>query len=370
MALILAIETSCDETAAALVRDGETIVSDVVASQVELHRRYGGIVPEVASREHAVRIMPVLREALAPLDAPPQAIDAVAVTHGPGLAGSLLVGVNVAKALAYAWDKPLLAVHHLESHLYANWLASGAAGVSPPRFPCLCLVISGGHTSLMLAEDHGRYRQIGQTLDDAAGEAFDKAARILGLGYPGGPMIERAARRGQAGRHRLPRSWLRGTYDFSFSGLKTALYRLAQEERRRASSLRYGAGRAAEQTPPGEVPRLSRAGEFPPLEEQAAADLAAAFQEAVVDVLVRKTADAASAYGVLEVLLAGGVAANGRLREEMALRLSVPLRMPPPALCTDNAAMVGAAAYFLLQRGDVASLDLDVYPNLPLIAAA
>lgn len=369
MTLILAIETSCDETAAAVVRDGETIVSSVVASQVELHRRYGGIVPEVASREHVVHIMPVLQEALAPLDSPQQAIDAIAVTHGPGLAGSLLVGVNVAKALALAWDKPLLAVHHLESHLYANWLASGVAGASPPRFPCLCLVISGGHTSLMLVEDHGRYRQLGQTLDDAAGEAFDKAARILGLGYPGGPVIERAARRGQAGRYRLPRSWLRGTHDFSFSGLKTALYRLAQEERRRAASLRYG-GRAAAEAPSSEVPRLSRAGEFPPLEEQVAADLASAFQEAIVDVLVRKTADAAGVYGVLEVLLAGGVAANSRLREEMALRLNVPLRMPPPALCTDNAAMVGAAAYFYLQRGALASLDLDVYPNLPLVSAA
>jgi N6-L-threonylcarbamoyladenine synthase len=367
LSLILAIETSCDETAAAVVRDGRTVVSNVISSQVDLHRQYGGIVPEVASREHVRNVIPVLREALAPLTDPAAELDAIAVTHGPGLAGSLLVGVNVAKALALAWDRPLLAVHHLESHLYANWLVSQEEQL--PHYPCVCLVISGGHTSLILIEDHSKYRQLGQTLDDAAGEAFDKAARILGLGYPGGPAIEQAARRGQPGHHKLPRAWLRGTHDFSFSGLKTALYRLAQEERRRDASLYYGKDRGTQDLPPGEVPRLSRAGEFPPLGSQVAADLAAAFQEAVVEILVRKTAEAANAYGALEVLLAGGVAANARLREEMALRLSVPLRMPPPALCTDNAAMVGAAAHYHLLRGEHAPLNLDVYPNLPLIAA-
>lgn len=366
MTLVLGLETSCDETAAALVRDGRTIVTSVVSSQVDLHRAYGGIVPEVASREHVLKVLPVLEEALSPLADPRAEVDAIAVTYGPGLAGSLLVGVNVAKALAFAWGKPLLAVHHLEAHLYANWLEDGA-GAETPRFPCLCLIISGGHTSLILVKDHGRYEQIGQTLDDAAGEAFDKAARILGLGYPGGPVIERAARQGQAQRYRLPRSWLKGTHDFSFSGLKTALYRLAQEERRREASLHYSEARVAEEGRPGEVPRLSRAGEFPPLERQVAADLAAAFQEAVVEILVRKTAEAAGIYGVLEVLLAGGVAANTRLREEMALRVSVPLRMPPPALCTDNAAMVGAAGYYHFLQGRTASWDLDVYPNLPLI---
>jgi N6-L-threonylcarbamoyladenine synthase len=367
LSLILAIETSCDETAAAIIRDGSTIVSNVISSQVDLHRQYGGIVPEVASREHVRNVIPVIREALAPLTDPAAELEAIAVTHGPGLAGSLLVGVNVAKSLALAWDKPLLAVHHLESHLYANWLVGKAAGF--PHFPCVCLVISGGHTSLVLIEDHGKYRQLGQTLDDAAGEAFDKAARILGLGYPGGPAVEQAARQGQAGRYKLPRSWLRGTHDFSFSGLKTALYRLAQEERRRNASLHYGKDRGADDLPPGEVPRLSRAGELSPLEGQVAADLAAAFQEAAVEILVRKTAEASNAYGALEVLLAGGVAANTRLREEMGLRLSVPLRMPPPALCTDNAAMVGAAAHYHLLRGEYAPLTLDVYPNLPLVAA-
>lgn len=362
MTLILALETSCDETAAALVRDGRTIVTNVVSSQVDLHRVYGGIVPEVASREHGQKIVPVLEEALAAVGDPAAGVDAIAVTHGPGLAGSLLVGVNVAKALSLAWDKPLVAVHHLEAHLYANWLVEGET----PQFPCLGLVISGGHTSLILMKDHGVYEQIGQTLDDAAGEAFDKAARILGLGYPGGPVIEKAARQGQPQRYKLPRSWLKGTHDFSFSGLKTALYRLAQEERRREASLHYGSERTAAGRP-GEVPRLSRAGEFSPLDPQVTADLAAAFQEAVVDILVRKTAEAANIYGVLEVLLAGGVAANTRLREEMALRVSVPLRMPPPALCTDNAAMVGAAAYYHLARGKTAGWDLDVYPNLPLV---
>jgi N6-L-threonylcarbamoyladenine synthase len=365
--LILAIETSCDETAAALVRDGRTIVSNVVASQEDMHRQYGGIVPEVASREHAIKIVPVVEQALSPLEDPRQEVDAIAVTHGPGLAGSLLVGVNAAKGLAFAWGKPLLAIHHLESHLYANWLAVGEEEEEEPlRFPALCLIVSGGHTALVLMEGHRRYRQLGQTLDDAAGEAFDKAARILGLGFPGGPAVQEAARRGQAQRHQLPRAWLRGTHDFSFSGVKTALYRLAQEERRREASLHYGPEPAQEGVRPGEVPKLSRAGEFPPLNEQVAADLAAAFQEAVVDVLVRKTVEAAAIYGVLDVLLAGGVAANEHLREEMGLHLSVPLHVPPRELCTDNAAMVGAAAYYHLVQGERTSSDVEVWPNLPL----
>ncbi|MBN1485488.1 MAG: tRNA (adenosine(37)-N6)-threonylcarbamoyltransferase complex transferase subunit TsaD [Chloroflexia bacterium] len=362
MTLILALETSCDETAAALVRDGRDVLSNVIASQVALHRRYGGVVPEVASREHLLKIMPVLEQALSPLQHPAEEVEAVAVTHGPGLAGSLLVGVNVAKALAFAWGKPLLGIQHLESHLYANWIGEQAEA---PTFPALCLIVSGGHTGLVLMEGHGRYRQLGQTLDDAVGEAFDKAARILSLGYPGGPAIEEAAQAGQLQRYRLPRSWLRGTHDFSFSGLKTALYRLAQEERRREASLHYGPEKP-KQDRPGALPRLSRAGDFAPLSDQVTADLAAAFQEAVVDVLVRKTAEAAAIHGVLEVLLAGGVAANTRLRQELALRLNVPLRVPPPALCTDNAAMVGAAAYYRLIQGEHSGLDLDVQPNLPL----
>lgn len=364
MTLILALETSCDETAAALVRDGRHIVSNVVASQEDIHRRYGGIVPEVASREHVLKIVPVLEAVMAAVEDPAEEVDALAVTHGPGLAGSLLVGVNVAKALALAWDKPLLAVHHLESHLYANWLIT-AEEQAPPRFPMLCLIVSGGHTALVLMEGHGKYSQLGRTLDDAAGEAFDKAARILGLGYPGGPAVEEAARQGQAQRYDLPRAWLRGTHDFSFSGLKTALYRVAQEERRREASLHYG--ESVEPSRPGEVPKLSRADEFPPLSEQVAADLAAAFQDAVVDVLVRKTVDAASIHGVLEVSIAGGVAANGPLREELGLRLNVPLRLPPKELCTDNAAMVGAAAYYRLIQGERSPWDVDIQPNLPLV---
>jgi N6-L-threonylcarbamoyladenine synthase len=361
----MALETSCDETSAALIRDGRYIVSNVVASQEDLHRQYGGIVPEVASREHTLKIVPVLEQALAPLEKPSEEVDAIAVTHGPGLAGSLLVGVNVAKSMAFAWGKPFLGIHHLESHIYSNWLVVGEEG-EPPRFPALCLIISGGHTTLILMEGHGQYRQLGQTLDDAAGEAFDKAARILTLGYPGGPALEAAARNGHPQRHRLPRAWLRGTHDFSFSGLKTALYRLAQEERRREASLHYGEELSAEPRP-GEVPRLSRAGEFPPLSPQVTADLAAAFQESVVDVLVRKTSEAAGIYGVLEVLVAGGVAANGRLRDELSLRLNVPVRIPPKSLCTDNAAMVGAAAYYRLIQGEQSDWDLDVYPTLPLV---
>lgn len=364
MTLILALETSCDETSAALVRDGRFIVSNVVSSQEDLHRPYGGVVPEVASREHLVNIVPVLEGALSPLEDPRREVDAIAVTHGPGLAGSLLVGVNVAKALAFAWEKPLLAIHHLESHFYANWLAADDQA-EPLRFPALCLIVSGGHTALVLMEGHRRYRQLGQTLDDAAGEAFDKAARILGLGYPGGPAVEAAAAQGQAHRHELPRAWLRGTHDFSFSGLKTALYRLAQEERRREASLHYGP-ESPEGQAGSELPRLSRVGEFPPLNQQVAADLAAAFQEAIVDVLVRKTVEAAAIYGVLGVLLAGGVAANLRLREEMSLHLSIPLHAPPPDLCTDNAAMVGAAAYYHLLQGERADWDVDVQPSLPL----
>ncbi len=366
MTLILALETSCDETAAALVRDGRYIVSRVMASQEDLHRRYGGIVPEVASREHALKVIPVLEEALAPLQDPRAEVDAIAVTYGPGLAGSLLVGVNLAKGLALAWEKPLLGIHHLEAHIYANWLVTGEEERDPPHFPALCLIISGGHTALVLMEGHGRYRQLGQTLDDAAGEAFDKAARVLALGYPGGPAIERAAQNGRPQRYRLPRAWLKGTHDFSFSGLKTALYRLAQEERRKQASLHYGET-GPEPARPGEVPRLSRAGQFPPLEEQVTADLAAAFQEAVVDILVRKTVDAAAIYGAMEVLVAGGVAANTRLREELALRLNLPLRIPPRFLCTDNAAMVGAAAYYHYIQGERSSWDLDVVPQLPLI---
>ena len=368
---ILALETSCDETAAAVV-DGQRVRSNVVASQIALHRAHGGVVPELAARGHVTAVVPVVEAALAEAGLTRRGIDVVAVTEGPGLAGSLLVGVNVAKALAYALDRPLVGVNHLEGHLYANWL--GLSGEEPPpapAFPLVCLLVSGGHSELILMTGHGRYRLLGQTLDDAAGEAFDKGARLLGLGYPGGPAIERAAAEGDPRRFDLPRAWLAGQgegYDFSFSGLKTALLRLAEPYREPAAprprQAEAPAGPFAEHRPPVFTPRA-------PI-----ADLAAAYQEAVVEVLAVKTARAARAHGVQTVLLAGGVAANAalrhRLRREVAERCgdALPVRSPPLAYCTDNAAMIAAAAHFALRRGEQAGWEADVYPRLRLVAAA
>jgi N6-L-threonylcarbamoyladenine synthase len=337
---ILGIETSCDETSAAVVEDGRHILSNVVASQIDIHRRYGGVFPEVASRQHILSIIPVIEKALEDAQVDWGDLGGVAVTHGPGLAGSLLVGVNVAKAIAWAKGLPLIGVNHIEAHIYANWLVD-----EPPKeFPLLCLVVSGGHTSLFLMRNHGDYEELGHTLDDAAGEAFDKVARLLGLDFPGGPAIEREAKHGNPEAFKFPRAWLKGTYNFSFSGLKTAVLREIQ---------RYGDGislKPGVKLPPG-VP---------------VADLAASFQEAVVDVLVEKTRQAAINYQVKEVLLAGGVAANSLLREKMKSAVPVPVRWPPPELCTDNAAMVAAAGYFNLIKGLRSGWDLDVVPNLKL----
>ncbi len=363
---ILGIETSCDETAAAVVADGRRVRSNVIASQIALHRAHGGVVPELAARGHVVAIVPVVEAALVEAGVGRPELDVVAVTEGPGLAGALLVGVNVAKALAYALDRPLVAVNHLEAHVYANWLAlPGEQPSPPPAFPLVCLLVSGGHTELILMTDHGRYRHLGRTLDDAAGEAFDKGARLLGLGYPGGPAIERAAGAGDPARFDLPRAWLGEGYDFSFSGLKTALLRLAEPYRLPA--------------PPTPVERSSPSGPFP--EHRPAvfapgapiADLAAAYQEAVVEVLATKTARAARAFGAKTVLLAGGVAANGVLRRRLATEVvavcgaDVPVRYPPPALCTDNAAMIAGAAAYALRRGAQAGWEVDVNPRLPLV---
>jgi len=373
MATVLAIETSCDETAAAIVDDGRFIRSNVVFSQEELHRRFGGIIPELASRQHLLGIIPAIERALQQAEADWAAIDAVGVTYGPGLAGSLLVGVNAAKAIAFATGKPLVGVNHLEGHIYANWLLKPAQWqpetpgglrreLPAPEFPLLCLVVSGGHSELVLMEDHGRYRLLGRTRDDAAGEAFDKVARILGLGYPGGPAIQRASLQAAsadgAPSYQLPRPWLRGTYDFSFSGLKTAVLRLVEggEEgpvgnpSRLATVARATAGTAGTD---GRVPAHVAA-------------LAAAFQQAVVDVLVGKTVQAALEHGARQIALAGGVAANRLLREQMVAQAPVPVLCPPIDLCTDNAAMIGAAGAFRFWRGEVAGLDLDVQPNLRL----
>jgi len=327
---ILGLETSCDETAAAVVTEGRHILSNVVASQVEIHARYGGVFPELASRQHIRDILPVIEEALSQAKMELGQLDGLAVTIGPGLAGSLVVGVNAAKGLALALDLPLIGINHLEAHIYTIWTQGPEI-----EFPLLCLIASGGHTNLVLMTDHGQYEPLGQTLDDAAGEAFDKVARLLGLGYPGGPAIQEKAEEGDPKAFDLPRAWLPGTYNFSFSGLKTAVLYL--------------------------VRRLEEEGNELPL-----ADLAASFQAAVVDVLVEKTRLAAQEHGLKQVLLAGGVAANTLLRQEMRRRVRIPVLYPPPELCTDNAVGVAAAGWFRLQRGERAGWDLDVVPGLRL----
>jgi N6-L-threonylcarbamoyladenine synthase len=334
--IILAIETSCDETAAALVRGGREVLANVVASQIDEHRRYGGVVPEVASRQHILALAPVIREALAVLPNGWDDIHAIAVTTGPGLAGALMTGINAAKAIAWARNLPLIAVNHLEAHIYANWLDQNH---EPPQFPVVALVVSGGHTLLALLENHGHYQLLGQTRDDAAGEAFDKVARIMGLGFPGGPVIQQAAEQAPGGL-KLPRAWLRDSYDFSFSGLKTAVLHQVQERARVAGS-------------------TSQRDRFIP-------QLAAAFQESVVDVLVSKSIDAARAYGATEILLAGGVAANTYLRAELKRRAPIPVRFPALSFCTDNAAMIAAAAYYRAAVGSQHGWELDVQPNLRL----
>ncbi len=326
---ILGIETSCDETAAAVVEDGVSILSNQIASQVEIHARYGGIVPEIASRQHILAIIPILKQAMTEAKVTWSALDGLAVTIGPGLAGSLLIGVNAAKAIALAHGLPIIGVNHLEGHIYANWLAEHNPD-SAPLFPLVCLIVSGGHSDLVLMKGHGDYVVLGRTRDDAAGEAFDKAARILDLGYPGGPAVERAARSGTASIQ-LPRAWLKGTNDFSFSGVKTALLRLVEQ---------------------GKV--------------SIKADAAASFQEAVVDVLVTKTVAVAREHRVKQILLAGGVASNERLRQWLVKNSPIPVLVPEPVLCTDNAAMIAACGYYRLQAGRIEGLDLDVIPSLKL----
>jgi N6-L-threonylcarbamoyladenine synthase len=348
---ILGIETSCDETAAAVVQDGTKILSNLIASQVDIHTRFGGIVPEVASRQHLLATIPIIQEAMAQAQAQWSDLDAIAVTIGPGLAGSLLVGVNIAKAIALAQGLPLLAVNHLEGHIYANWLEGRA-----PDFPSLCLIVSGGHTDLLLMRGHGDYLPLGRTRDDAAGEAFDKVARILGLGYPGGPAIEQAALDGDSTLHRLPRAWLKGTDDFSFSGLKTAVLRLVEEQSAKAPRLE-------ETTPMSEDTPSKRE---TTVEKSEKADIAASFQEAVADVLVTKTVAAATRLDAHQVILCGGVASNHLLRQMMAQRSPLPVLIPSPILCTDNAAMIASCGYFHLKAGQISGWDLDVAPNLRL----
>jgi N6-L-threonylcarbamoyladenine synthase len=332
---ILGIETSCDETAASVVEDGAKVLSNKIASQVEIHARYGGIVPEVASRQHMLAIIPIVQQALAEAGVEWKNLDAIAVTKGPGLAGSLLVGVNTAKALAMAHKLPLIGVNHLEGHIYANWLTGQTI-----CFPVVCLIVSGGHSDLVGMKGHGEYELLGRTRDDAAGEAFDKVARILNLGYPGGPVIQKAAESGSPSI-KLPHAWLEGTHDFSFSGIKTALLRLVEGGRISLDDHNLH----------GMPSRY---------------DAAASFQKAVVDVLVTKTITLAKERGVSQVLVAGGVAANKVLRQELTGKSPLPVLIPPIILCTDNAAMIAACAYYRFKAGKVDGLDMDAIPNLKL----
>lgn len=325
---ILGIDTSCDDTTAAIVEDGTTILSNIVSSQIDIHRRYGGVIPEVASRQHLLTILPVIESAMNNARAEWADINALAVTNGPGLAGCLLVGVSVAKSISLANNLPLIGINHLEGHIYANWLSG-----HQPEFPCLCLIVSGGHTDLVLMRNHGEFKKLGQTRDDAAGEAFDKAARILGLGYPGGPAIENAAKDTSPDLP-LPRAWLKGTDDFSFSGLKTALLHLVSSSTALTPSF------------------VSKA--------------AASFQQAVIEVLSIKTIEAARRTRAKQILISGGVAANKALRNFLSANSPVPVLFPPPSLCTDNAAMIAACGYFQLIRGKFSRYDIDVYPNLSL----
>ena len=331
---VLGIETSCDETAVAVVDDGVEIRSNVLSSQHEIHGRFGGVVPELASRAHVERLTPLLEEALGIAGTTWPELDAVAVTRGPGLVGALLVGLATAKAVALALDVPIVGVNHLEGHIYANFLEHG-----PPNPPYVCLLVSGGHTMLVHMPEEHRYRILGQTLDDAAGEAFDKIARFLGLGYPGGPILDRLARKGNPEAVRFPRAMAQsGDYDFSLSGLKTAVIRHIGKERE--------AGR-----------------------DISVEDLAASFQEAVVDVQVQKTMAAAEETGVDTVLLGGGVVANSRLRQraaEAAEGRGIHLLHPSPELCTDNGAMIASAGHFRLARGARSSFDIVAEPGLTL----
>jgi N6-L-threonylcarbamoyladenine synthase len=336
-ARILGIESSCDETAAAVIENGRVQLSSIVATQVELHVKYGGVFPEVASRQHIRTIYAVIDEALQKAHISLKDVDAIAVTRGPGLAGSLVVGMNAAKGLALASNLPLIGVNHLEGHIYSAWVHPVDTQAPPdePLFPLLALLVSGGHTELNLINNHLEYRRLGSTLDDAAGEAFDKVARLLNLPYPGGPSIQKAAEGGNPEAFAFPRARLEGSWNFSFSGLKTAVLRVVRQFEHETRPL--------------------------PVE-----DLAASFQAAVVDVLLKKTLKAAQAFKVKEIVLAGGVSANKALREAFLSQSQYRVHIPTLALCTDNAAMIGAAGYYRFVFGHRDPLDLDVLPTWPL----
>ncbi len=344
---ILGIESSCDETAASVVENGRVILSSMVASQVDLHAQFGGVFPEVASRQHIRTIYPILESALQRAHTSLGDVDAIAVTRGPGLPGSLVIGINAAKGLSLGSGLPLIGVNHLEAHIYSAWLnwppldgrsldGGATAVVKPePRFPVVALIVSGGHTELVFMPDHLHYQRLGATLDDAAGEAFDKVARLIGLAYPGGPSIQKASQDGNPRRFAFPRAWLEESWNFSFSGLKTAVLREVQRLRELAPDLPVS-------------------------------DLAASFQAAVVDVLVGKTVRAAQKLGAAELLIVGGVSANRALREAIQAQAPCPVQIPPLDLCTDNAAMIASAGYYRFLSGQRDALEMDVLPNWPL----
>ncbi|MBO4787444.1 MAG: tRNA (adenosine(37)-N6)-threonylcarbamoyltransferase complex transferase subunit TsaD [Lachnospiraceae bacterium] len=372
---ILAIESSCDETAAAVVRNGREVLSNIISSQIALHTLYGGVVPEIASRKHIEKINPVITEALAKANMTLDQMDAIAVTYGPGLVGSLLVGVAEAKAIAYAAGKPLIGVHHIEGHVSANY-------ISHPELepPFLCLVVSGGHTHIVMVEDYGTYRIIGRTHDDAAGEAYDKIARAIGLGYPGGPKVDALAKQGDPEAIAFPRAHIEDCpYDFSFSGLKSAVLNYINIEKMKLRDAAKSVSETSAKIDPAELVRhgVPTGGDAEGTEScpetfsdgTTKADLAASFQAAVVDVLVTRTIAAAKAQGVNTVAIAGGVASNSALRNrmrEVGEANGMKVLYPEPVLCTDNAAMIGAAAYYEYLRGNVSDLTLNAVPSLKL----
>ena len=335
---ILGIESSCDETAAAIVEDGRRILGDFISTQIDIHKQYGGVFPEVASRQHVLAVYPVIEEAMSRAHVSFSDIDAIAVTRGPGLAGSLVVGMNAAKGLSMATGLPIIGINHLEGHIYSSWVYSDRDETVPdePEFPAIVLLVSGGHSEIILLKDHLHYERLGGTLDDAAGEAFDKTARLLGLEYPGGPSIQKASENGNPDAYHFNIAKMPGTYDFSFSGVKTSVLRTVENIRKNGDFMN--------------IP-----------------DLAASFQKTVVGILFEKTLRAAREYNAKNIVIAGGVSANQALRsaflkDQKEFRVFI----PKLAYCTDNGAMIGAAGYRRFIAGQIDGLDMDVYPNWPL----